>query len=303
MYHRITNETFDPWQLAVPPDSFAEQLSWLARRRTVLRLAEFADLHRHGKLPRDAVALTFDDGYACTAETAVPLLEQFQLPATIFIAADLIRNNAPFWWDEIQEIVLDHDENSLELAGTVISIGERNENDWHWKSDPQMQTPRQRAFYALWLRLRTLPYQECEEAMAQLRSVQGHSEQKRAHRLMTPAQAQSIRSKRIEFGSHAITHSSLPSLPLAEKAREIRESINACAAVTGSRPSSLAYPFGDFDAECEAVARDSGFECACTAEPRPVRHSDSVFALPRVQARDWTERQLPIALNQLYRAG
>src|SRR5690349_5856170 len=76
MYHRIASETFDPWRLAVQPEAFAEQLAWLARHRTVLRLGEFAAFHRRGKLPRTAVALTFDDGYGCTAEVAAPMLKK-----------------------------------------------------------------------------------------------------------------------------------------------------------------------------------------------------------------------------------
>src|SRR4051812_23080297 len=90
MYHRIASETFDPWRLAVTPEAFAEQLGWLARHRIVLRLAEFAELHRMRKLPRASIALTFDDGYVCTAETAAPMLQKAGMAATIFIAPEQI---------------------------------------------------------------------------------------------------------------------------------------------------------------------------------------------------------------------
>ena len=56
MYHRVGVESFDPWALAVSPARFEAQLEWLARRRSVLPLAEFAALHRQGRLPRDAAA-------------------------------------------------------------------------------------------------------------------------------------------------------------------------------------------------------------------------------------------------------
>ena len=66
-------------------------------------------------------------------------------------------------------------------------------------------------------------------------------------RLMTPEEVRSIRSDRIEFGSHALTHASLPGLPRAEKAREIRGSVAACEELAGTHPLTFAYPFGDFD--------------------------------------------------------
>ena len=39
MYHRIADAAFDPWGLAVPRQSFADQMQWLAKKRTVLDLA------------------------------------------------------------------------------------------------------------------------------------------------------------------------------------------------------------------------------------------------------------------------
>ena len=36
MYHRVNEPGYDPWELAVTPAHFDEQLTWLKRRRTVL---------------------------------------------------------------------------------------------------------------------------------------------------------------------------------------------------------------------------------------------------------------------------
>src|SRR3954451_24656523 len=116
MYHRVAFERFDPWNLSVTPENFGEQLSWLSKQRTVLPLAEFAALQRDRTLPADAVSITFDDGYACVAEVAAPLLNEFQLPATIFLPAEIISQERLFWWDELQAIVTSHRGTSLRLA-------------------------------------------------------------------------------------------------------------------------------------------------------------------------------------------
>jgi peptidoglycan/xylan/chitin deacetylase (PgdA/CDA1 family) len=296
MYHRIADEAFDPWGLAVAPDRFAQQLSWLATHRSLLSLSEFTRLHRLAQLPDDAVAVTFDDGYACTAKVAAPLLDRYGVPATIFLPAGLIGRTRFFWWDELAEIVLKKPGASVHALGRTFDLGERQDRDGTWPRDNRKRTPRQKGLYALWAALQPLPRDQIEQVVAGLRDRDTPPGADDRHRLMTQDEARSIRSDRIEFGSHALSHASLPGLPRVEKAREIRGSVAACKQLAGIRPLSFAYPFGDFDAECEAIVADAGFGCACTVEPRAVAPDDRVFALPRLKAGNWTWRQLRQAL-------
>jgi len=52
------------------------------------------DLHHalvgRGQLPTDAVAVTFDDGFAATFEHALPILKRYRIPATMFIVSGRI---------------------------------------------------------------------------------------------------------------------------------------------------------------------------------------------------------------------
>jgi peptidoglycan/xylan/chitin deacetylase (PgdA/CDA1 family) len=292
MYHRIAYEPFDPWGLAVAPDKFAEQLSWLTKNRTLFSLSQFAGLHRRGELPDDAIAVTFDDGYACTANVAGPLLRRNDVPATIFIPAGLIGRAHLFWWDELGQIVMTHPGTNLNAMGRTFDIGERQDGDAMWPRESRKRTPRQNGFYVLWSELQTLPLHEIEQTLSELRPRHPPTADNDAHRLMTEDEVRSIGSENIQFGSHALTHTSLPSLASAEKAREIRDSVAACEHLAGTRPVTFAYPFGDFDAECEALVAEAGFACACTVEPRAVAASDDIFALPRIKVGNWSWRQL-----------
>jgi peptidoglycan/xylan/chitin deacetylase (PgdA/CDA1 family) len=299
MYHRIAHETFDPWGLAVAPDKFAEQLSWLAKHRALMSLPEFAGLHRRGALPDDAVAITFDDGYACTGEVAAPLLESYGIPATIFIPAALIGRARPFWWDELRQIVMTHPDTSLHARDRTFGLGERQTRDAIWPRDSRKRTPRQNAFYALWSELQPLTLDEIEQTLVEFRAKHAPATTETGSRLMTGDEVRSIRSDMIQFGSHALTHVSLPGLTGPEKAAEIRNSIAACEELVGTRPVSFAYPFGDFDAECEALVAEAGFACACTAEPRAISADEDIFALPRLRVGNWTWRQLRQELADL----
>jgi peptidoglycan/xylan/chitin deacetylase (PgdA/CDA1 family) len=299
MYHRVAEESFDPWNLAVSPANFTDQMRWVARRRAVLPLTEFAQRQRDGTIPSDAIAITFDDGYACNAATAALLLNELGLAATIFLPAELIQRGCVFWWDELQGIVIDHPRPEIQVGGEAVSLGERQEGDHRWPSHPERLTPRQRAFYDIWSRIQPLPKQELEEQLAQLRAQAPSREPSEAHRLMTPAEARSICSDLVEFGSHSMSHSSLPGLSAKEKAREICESIDACEAITGVRPRTFAYPFGEFDPECQLLIEQSDFLCACTAQRRAVWPTDRLSALPRIQVGDCTARELESALRVL----
>lgn len=299
MYHRIAEESFDPWALAATPRNFAAQLEWLSQNRTVLRLSEFAARHREGSLPAEAVALTLDDGYACAAEVAAPLLEKLSLPATIFLPVELIEGGAPFWWDELERIVLERDGETLRLGTEVIELGEKHPDDGRWKPGASPRTPRQTAFYQLWAQLRPRPPAELDAAMAELRSQAAPPPTSwDLKRPMQPKQVRAASSDRVEFGSHALTHPSLPQLPRAEKARQIEASVERCAALSGSAPLTFAYPYGDFDAESAQLVERAGFDCACATGDRSVSRAAPVFTLPRVGVGNVDGRGLALALRQ-----
>jgi peptidoglycan/xylan/chitin deacetylase (PgdA/CDA1 family) len=293
MYHRVATDTFDPWELAVRPELFARQLAWLRSRRTVLPLAEFSRLHRAGELPAKAVAITFDDAYACVAEVAAPMLETAGVPATIFVPPELIERGQEFWWDDIQRMVLDAQATTVAVDGEAIELGRRSAEDRHWPPNEPPRTDRQKAFHAIWAKLRVKSPAELRAAVEQLRKNLGAPETPRAsHRPMTVAEARAIRSANVHFGSHALTHPSLPCLDPAEKRHEILDSVAQCTALTKEKPTTMAYPYGDFDSESEELAAEAGFDCACTTEHAFVTAGSRPFALPRIQVGNWSPGRL-----------
>ncbi|MEO8619612.1 MAG: polysaccharide deacetylase family protein [bacterium] len=93
-YHSIDN-TRSP--ISILPESFASHVQWLASGRVrVLALGALVAEARAGdESLGDAVAITFDDGFANFAEFAAPLLAKHGLPSTVFVVSDHVgRTNA-----------------------------------------------------------------------------------------------------------------------------------------------------------------------------------------------------------------
>ena len=84
MYHRVDRlPCYD--QLTVSPERFERHMAYLATHQRVISLTQaLAELASTGKM-RSAVAVTFDDGYRDNLLYALPILERYKIPATIFI--------------------------------------------------------------------------------------------------------------------------------------------------------------------------------------------------------------------------
>lgn len=80
-YHSIDDSGS---MISVPPAAFRAHVAWLTSGTIAV-----VDLETLLTLPpeRDAVALTFDDGYANLWQEVVPLLRSVSLPATVFVVS------------------------------------------------------------------------------------------------------------------------------------------------------------------------------------------------------------------------
>lgn len=84
----------------ISPERFERQLQWLSRWRRVAPLEETL----RSSARKNLIALTFDDGYRDNLTVALPLLEKYQLPMTIFITAGFVGREGYLSPAEVREI-------------------------------------------------------------------------------------------------------------------------------------------------------------------------------------------------------
>jgi len=89
MYHQVLPKELAPKDnLIVTAENLEEQLIYIKNNFTTLF---FKDIQKESNTP-NKIILTFDDGYYNNLEYLIPLLEKYQLKATIFIPTEYIQN-------------------------------------------------------------------------------------------------------------------------------------------------------------------------------------------------------------------
>jgi peptidoglycan/xylan/chitin deacetylase (PgdA/CDA1 family) len=307
MYHRVAAPRLDPWDLAVHPDRFAAQLAVLAASRRPFALSEFVARARRGDLPDDAVAITFDDGYADNLRHAKPALAAAGVPATLFLATAFVGHRVEYWWDELARAILARDaalDADVRLEDgpcrlTLAPVADAAGDSASWRAADPPRTEREALYYAVWARLRALPTAARDEAMARLRDVLRAPAPQPSDLPMTASDVSELVADRVfEVGGHTVSHPSLPLLDPIERRREILEGKRVCEQLAGRAVTGFAYPFGANDADARAAVAECGFAWACTTQARPLAPSETDwYALPRVAVRDWDAAAFARALQ------
>jgi peptidoglycan/xylan/chitin deacetylase (PgdA/CDA1 family) len=104
-YHQITRTR--PTKMAVLQTDFELQMAYLKRNRyQVITLDQLVDfLEFKGQVPERAVVITFDDGWASTYTIALPILQKYGYPATLFVTMNLIgADKKALNWKQVKEL-------------------------------------------------------------------------------------------------------------------------------------------------------------------------------------------------------
>lgn len=294
MYHQVVELEDDHWAMAVTPRNFEEHLQVLRQHCRPLGLPHLTTDMIRGQLDPRSVVITFDDGYRDNLLNAKPLLERYDVPATVFVVGDAIGRDTEFWWDELHYVFMsDHPlPESLELT---IAGRKRTWRLAEQNAFPGLRTrwTRARLHRALWDELRLRPASERSEVLAALREWAGHPLRVRPGRqVMNEAELLELASGHlIEIGAHTMSHPRLSALHPEDQFAEVREGKAHLEEILGHTITSFSYPFGGtFDVTRESVkaVRMAGFTRACTMRQGVTRPSTNLLRLPRIAVGDWS---------------
>lgn len=99
LYHSVSKQNIaNPDQWAVSPEVFERHLAFLRKKGyQPLTIDELAQaLRTEQRLPQKPVAITFDDGLEDFLSNALPILEKYDFPATLFVTTGFV-GGASHW--------------------------------------------------------------------------------------------------------------------------------------------------------------------------------------------------------------
>jgi peptidoglycan/xylan/chitin deacetylase (PgdA/CDA1 family) len=305
LYHRIIPLESDPQLMAVRPRHFFQHLEVLRKTAVPMALREMVSRAAEGTLPPRAVAVTFDDGYRDNLVFARPLLEQADVPGTVFVASGYLDGRREFWWDAMERIFLRPgrlpETWQLSLGGQdrrweLNGSSTYSEADYHDRAHWSVLLPneaggRQRLYMELCELLRPLGDEVREQVLEELSSWSGVPRSPRATaRPLTPEEIVLLTEDGlVEVGAHTATHSVLSTLTPDQQRQELMVGKGRLEEILGRPVTTFSYPFGtrkDYTADTARLTREAGFELACSNFRGVVRSGTDAFQLPRVIVRD-----------------
>ena len=231
LYHRVADGQ-DIHDLAVPAATFADQLTWLAANCCVMPLEGLLNAPHHD-LPERAVAITFDDGYLDTLQSAAPILERAGLAATVFATTRWLDEPGEYWWDVLERALLLNDTPAVlavDAGDGPLSYSCRTPDERHAAHD------------ALHRRLVHAPLETRDRLMAQIVSWAGLVPDPHRRPIVADELQQLARIPGISIGAHSVNHLALPDQSAAVQEHEMEASARGPGARGGALRAFVRVP-------------------------------------------------------------
>ncbi len=276
-YHRISNY-FDDFNLMnVSIHNFEMHMKYIKEHYEIVSLEDLVKECPHDE-KRNQVAITFDDGYRDVYRNAFPILEKYQIPATVFITTGNIETRKENWPDLVMRACLQpaiyHHYFDMENELTSMRCYTRNLQE-------------RCGFYRIMGEIcGRLGADSRREQLQQLKVWAGFDEEGReSRRILSREEIQILaNSPLITIGSHTQTHPILKCLSYEEQMKEISGSKGRLEEITGKRHSLFAYPYGGRDAFDETaidILKENGYQMAVTTESKNVDQYTDLYQIPR----------------------
>lgn len=253
-FHRVNDEG-DPFFPAMSTDFFERQVRFVTQNYRVVSLSDALRRLREGGPPEPVVALTFDDGYRDNYTHALPILQRYGAPATIFLTTGSIDSREPLWFEKLALAVRKSPHPSIDLE---IDIPRRI-----WLRDAKERLSANDQIYTI---LRGLPDDQRREWLAQiLKQLGAGDDGERNGKMLTWDDVRAMQQHRISFGGHTVTHPFVSRLSPEQAAWEISECKRRIEQELQTAVEHFAYPSGreqDFAPSSKHLLQQAGYKAA-----------------------------------------
>lgn len=274
MYHNITRaieHDCGPWKASLTKTTLEQQIEILSNHRTITSMDQLISYITNGtQIPDNSVVITFDDGYTDFNKHVLPVLEKYEIPATVYIPTKLMESGRAPYEFRLATALLSSSEVQIDVMGKKINRKLNSEAD-------AMNT-----YNILRKQLKRLRTKDRNKIISKL----GNSSNK-IGKVMTKREIQSLdKHQLITIGGHSHEHFPLAQLKTDEQIQNINKCHNRLTELLGTPPQHFSFPYGSFDDSAIRAVKNAGFKSAVTTQSRPVSARDwgRPYTIPRIDA-------------------
>jgi peptidoglycan/xylan/chitin deacetylase (PgdA/CDA1 family) len=288
-YHRvqdkINSEEYSSG-LSVETSAFDQQILHVNNKHTVVSLSDlFHKLSQKDKSFKNLASITFDDGYKDNITNALPILEKYNCPATIFICKDFVTGKLVPWWYEIEAYA------KIVHQLTIIWPGRNIPKTYYTNSQDTITS----SLWEIDLIMRSLNHKEQQIVLNFLRKEfisEGNTDFRKnfsdLNLFMNENDlVQLSKHPLITIGAHTLTHPNLRNVSDSTLIEELSLSKKWLEEITGKSVDYFAYPFGgekEVGKRETLATKECGFKAGFVTSYGHIPKTKDInfFALPRV---------------------
>lgn len=295
LHSAVDNSTFYVEELLrCPIATLTRTLAWL-RDNDIEFVSLDEAVERLGRSsPGKFCAFTFDDGYADNLTRALPVMERFAAPFTVYVATGMMTGAVDAWWLGLAALIRAKDR--IELPELARGF------------DCPDQVSKKRTFVGIEMLIHG-NYDALASVKAAIAEAGiDYGALARQEALTQEQLCRLAASPLVTIGAHGERHLNLARLSAAEAERDMVASRRKLEQIIGREVTHFAYPFGNGYAcgprEAQ-IARAAGFRTAVTTRRGTLfpMHRNHLYALPREPLdRTDTPTSLRCKIDGLYRA-
>ena len=202
------------------------------------------------EFPKGAVWLSIDDGWKDNIHNIIPVINEYKIPITFFIATDPVENQGIFWWTFFEKC---KDQLSNYLKSNSLDLKNIKEKD------------RKKIIQDLKKRCKKRILREAME-IGEVKSL--------------------AQNPLVTIGSHTVHHALTVNCTDNELEFEIKESKEKLQEWTNKEVKYFSYPNGRFDGRERKILKESGYKLAATDKKRFITKNDDLYLIPRMEVKD-----------------
>jgi len=202
------------------------------------------------EFPKGAVWLSIDDGWKDNINNIIPVINEYKIPTTFFIAIDPVENQGIFWWTFFEKC--------------------KDQLPNYFKSNS--------------LDLKNIKEKDRKKIIQDLKK---RCKKRVTREVMEIAEVKLLaQNPLVTIGSHTVHHALTVNCTDNELEFEIKESKEKLREWTKKEVKYFSYPNGRFDGRERKILKESGYKLAATDENRFITRNDDLYLIPRIEVKD-----------------